>query len=116
MRSRPTSEFRVFARRVIEAGADVFWGHSAHIVQGVEVWRGKPILYDTGDFVDDYAVDTNLRNDLSGLFLNPRPAARVLRIEHRPSDDRSLSGESGARGGAQLVRRTVHRPLCGTRN
>jgi poly-gamma-glutamate capsule biosynthesis protein CapA/YwtB (metallophosphatase superfamily) len=69
MRARPTPAFRAFARRVIEAGADLFWGHSAHIVQGVEVWHGKPILYDTGDFVDDYAVDPELRNDLSGLFL-----------------------------------------------
>jgi poly-gamma-glutamate capsule biosynthesis protein CapA/YwtB (metallophosphatase superfamily) len=69
MRTRPTSAFRDFARRVIEAGADVFWGHSAHVVQGIEVWHGKPILYDSGDFVDDYAVDPELRNDLSGLFL-----------------------------------------------
>jgi len=76
MRARPTSAFRAFAHRVIEAGADIFWGHSAHVVQGVEVWHGKPILYDTGDFVDDYAVDPELRNDLSGLFLlRARPPA-----------------------------------------
>ena len=76
MRVRPTSAFRAFARRVIAAGADVFWGHSAHIVQGIEVWHGKPILYDTGDFVDDYAIDPELRNDLSGLFLlRARPPA-----------------------------------------
>ena len=68
-RVRPIPAFRDFARRVIEAGADVFWGHSAHVVQGIEVWQGKPILYATGDFVDDYAVDPELRNDLSGLFL-----------------------------------------------
>jgi poly-gamma-glutamate capsule biosynthesis protein CapA/YwtB (metallophosphatase superfamily) len=84
MRARPTSAFRDFARRVIEAGADVFWGHSAHVVQGVEVWRGKPILYDTGDFVDDYAVDGELRNDLSGLFLlRARPPA-IERIDIVP--------------------------------
>ena len=67
--TRPTHPFRDFARRVIEAGADVFWGHSAHVVQGIEVWQGKPILYAAGDFVDDYGVDPYLRNDLSGLFL-----------------------------------------------
>jgi poly-gamma-glutamate synthesis protein (capsule biosynthesis protein) len=27
------------------------------------------ILYDTGDFVDDYAIDPALRNDLGALFL-----------------------------------------------
>jgi poly-gamma-glutamate synthesis protein (capsule biosynthesis protein) len=84
MRVGPTPAFRAFARRVIEAGADVFWGHSAHIVQGVEVWHGKPILYDTGDFVDDYAVDPELRNDLSGLFLlRARPPA-IARIDVIP--------------------------------
>jgi poly-gamma-glutamate capsule biosynthesis protein CapA/YwtB (metallophosphatase superfamily) len=84
MQARPTSAFRAFAHRVIEAGADIFWGHSAHIVQGVEIWHGKPILYDTGDFVDDYAVDPELRNDLSGLFLlRARPPA-IARIDVIP--------------------------------
>jgi poly-gamma-glutamate capsule biosynthesis protein CapA/YwtB (metallophosphatase superfamily) len=68
MCSRPTGEFRAFARRVISAGADIFWGHSAHLVQGIEIFLGKPILYDTGDFVDDYAVDELARNDVSALF------------------------------------------------
>jgi poly-gamma-glutamate synthesis protein (capsule biosynthesis protein) len=34
----------------------------------VEIYRGKPILYDTGDFIDDYAVDPKMRNDWSFLF------------------------------------------------
>ncbi|MDF3017608.1 MAG: hypothetical protein K0R44_2833 [Thermomicrobiales bacterium] len=86
MRPRPTHEHRAFARHVIEAGADIFWGHSAHIVQGVEVWHDKPILYDTGDFVDDYAVDPELRNDLSALFLlRIRPPA-IERIDVVPND------------------------------
>jgi poly-gamma-glutamate synthesis protein (capsule biosynthesis protein) len=84
MRIRPTPAFRAFAKRVIERGADVFWGHSAHVVQGVELWHGKPILYDTGDFVDDYAVDPALRNDLSALFLlRARPPA-ISRIDLLP--------------------------------
>ncbi|MBM3957295.1 MAG: CapA family protein [Gemmatimonadetes bacterium] len=66
-RVRPPEGFRRFARAVIDAGVDVFWGHSAHIVQGVEFYSGRPILYDTGDFVDDYAVDPEKRNDLSAL-------------------------------------------------
>ncbi len=69
MRPRPTPLFRDFAHKVIDAGADIFWGHSAHLVQGIEVYRERPILYDTGDFVDDYAVDGEQRNDLSALFL-----------------------------------------------
>ncbi|MBX6342752.1 MAG: CapA family protein, partial [Thermomicrobiaceae bacterium] len=90
MRARPTDTFRAFARRVIDAGADLFWGHSAHVVQGIEFWHGKPILYDTGDFVDDYAVDEVLRNDLSALFLaTVRPPA-VERLELLPVEIRRM--------------------------
>jgi poly-gamma-glutamate synthesis protein (capsule biosynthesis protein) len=65
---RPRGIFRRFARAVIDRGVDVYYGHSAHVFQGVEIYRGKPILYDTGDFIDDYAVDPRLRNDWSFLF------------------------------------------------
>lgn len=68
MRTDPTPEFRGYARAVIDAGVSVFWGHSAHVVQGIEFIEGGVVLYDTGDFVDDYAVDPLLRNDLSALF------------------------------------------------
>lgn len=69
MRLRPSPRFKLFARAVLECGVDLLWGHSAHIFQGVEVYQGKPILYDTGDFLDDYAVDPLLRNDQSLIFL-----------------------------------------------
>jgi poly-gamma-glutamate capsule biosynthesis protein CapA/YwtB (metallophosphatase superfamily) len=69
MVERPRDIFRRFARSVVDRGADVYYGHSAHVFQGVEVYRGKPILYDTGDFIDDYAVDARLRNDRSFVFL-----------------------------------------------
>ncbi len=69
MRLRPPTPFREFARGCLARGVDLIHGHSAHIFQGVEVHQGKPILYDTGDFLDDYAVDPVLRNDQSLIFL-----------------------------------------------
>lgn len=84
MRAWPSQEFRAFARAVIDAGADVFWGHSAHVVQGVEFHRGRPILYDTGDLLDDYAVDPHLRNDLSALFVVRASPPAVEAIEIVP--------------------------------
>jgi len=69
MREYPTEEFQQFAHAMIDAGADIIHGHSAHIVQPIERYRDKLIMYDTGDFVDDYAVDPPLRNDLSFIFL-----------------------------------------------
>jgi poly-gamma-glutamate capsule biosynthesis protein CapA/YwtB (metallophosphatase superfamily) len=44
-----------FAHRLIdEAAADIIHGHSSHHVKGIEVYRGKPIIYGCGDFIDDY--------------------------------------------------------------
>lgn len=64
----PPPHHRAFARALIGLGADLVHGHSAHLVQGVELWHGRPILYDTGDALDDYAVDPFLRNDHGMAF------------------------------------------------
>jgi poly-gamma-glutamate synthesis protein (capsule biosynthesis protein) len=69
MRQRPTQEFIDFAHQMIDAGIDIIHGHSAHIFQGIEIYKNKLIMYDTGDFIDDYAIDPLLRNDQSFLFL-----------------------------------------------
>ena len=68
MVERPPESFRRFGRWLVKEGVDVIHGHSAHVFHGIEVHDGSPILYDAGDFVDDYAVDDRLRNDRSFLF------------------------------------------------
>lgn len=68
MRTHPPEQFRRFARSILDAGADLWFGHSAHVFQGVEFYRDRPIIYDGGDFLDDYAVDRHLRNDRSLLW------------------------------------------------
>ena len=57
-----------FARWLIDHGVDVVHGHSAHVLQGVEVYRGRPIVYDAGDFVDDYVHKEGFHNKRSALF------------------------------------------------
>lgn len=84
MRERPTPSFMNFAHQIIESGADIIHGHSAHIFQGMERYNGKLIMYDTGDFIDDYAVDEFLRNDLSFLFCVEVDKKAIRRIELVP--------------------------------
>lgn len=44
-----------FAHAVIDrAGVDLVHGHSSHHPRGIEVYRGKLILYGCGDFINDY--------------------------------------------------------------
>ena len=45
------------ARRFIDAGADAIVGAHPHVIQPVEWYRGKPILYSLGNFVFDYFPD-----------------------------------------------------------
>ncbi|WP_265109067.1 CapA family protein [Halosolutus halophilus] len=68
MVTEPPESFREFGRWLVEAGVDLIHGHSAHVFQGIEVHEGAPIVYDAGDFVDDYAVDAELHNDRGFLF------------------------------------------------
>jgi len=72
-RETPSTKYVNFAHKIIDFGADIYWGHSNHMPQGIELYKHnnntKIILYDCGDFIDDYAIDSNYRNDLSFIFL-----------------------------------------------
>ena len=40
-----------FARKLIDAGADVIWGHHPHVLQPVFFYHGKPVMFSTGNFI-----------------------------------------------------------------
>ncbi len=42
---------RPLAHALIDAGADAILGHHPHTLHGVEVYRGRPILYSLGNFL-----------------------------------------------------------------
>lgn len=84
MRDHPSAEFIEFAHQIIDAGVDIIHGHSAHIVQGIEIYKNKIIMYDTGDFIDDYAVDPILRNDLSFLFQITFEGKKIKQVNLMP--------------------------------
>lgn len=85
MRERPSDQFRAFAHALIDLGVDILHGHSAHLFQGVEVYKNRVILYDTGDLVDDYVVDPHLRNDRSFFFLFKVVRGRIISLEMVPT-------------------------------
>ena len=69
MVSGPVAHVRWSAPHLLDAGADVVAGHSAHVFHGVEAREGGAVIYDLGDFIDDYATHPTLRNDLGLLWL-----------------------------------------------
>ena len=72
MITTPMPHVRRAGHDLRRGGMALVAGHSAHVFHGVE----DQILYDLGDFIDDYAVDPALRNNLGLLFLitfEPQP-------------------------------------------
>ncbi|OJJ79544.1 CapA family protein [Aspergillus glaucus CBS 516.65] len=66
---QPSAQIRDMAHFLIdECGVDIVHGHSAHHIQGVEKYKGSVIMYGCGDFVDDYALNEEFRNDLGGVW------------------------------------------------
>src|SRR5476649_2512535 len=47
----PAEFIPVFAREMIDAGADVVAGHGPHLLRGMELYKGKPIFYSLGNFI-----------------------------------------------------------------
>jgi poly-gamma-glutamate synthesis protein (capsule biosynthesis protein) len=50
-RAMPAQFLATFARAMIDAGADLFVGHGPHVLRGIEMYNGKPIMYSLGDFI-----------------------------------------------------------------
>ena len=42
---------KYWAKRCIDAGATLFIGHGARVLQGVEIYQGRPIFYNLGSFI-----------------------------------------------------------------
>jgi len=76
----PVPHIRRAARALVGAGAALVAGHSAHVFHGVQ---GR-VLFDLGGFIDDYAVDPVLRNDLGLLWLVTLDERGPLALEAVP--------------------------------
>ena len=49
----PSEEQVEMARELIDAGADLILGHHPHVMQGIEIYKGKLIAYSMGNFLFD---------------------------------------------------------------
>jgi len=84
MVEQPLPRLRTYKQAMIERGIDIVHGHSAHNFQAVERFGPGLILHDSGDFLDDYAVDPVLRNDWSFIFAVEICQKRLRRLRLYP--------------------------------
>lgn len=57
----PTTSRVGLAHEIIDMGVDAILGHSAHHLHGIEIYKGKPILYDMGSFFFDTVGKMRMR-------------------------------------------------------
>jgi len=88
-------EHRNFAHRLIDtAGVDIVHGHSSHHPGGVEVYKGKLVIYGAGDLINDYEGISgyeNFRDDLSLMYFVTLNSTNVMDIRMVPMQIRKFS-------------------------
>lgn len=100
---RPVPDHISFGHALVESGADIVFGHSCHLFQGIELYKGRPILFSTGDFVDDYAVDEIERNDESFLFVVETRGSALSRLRLHPSVISDMQARLAPSGRAEKI-------------
>jgi len=108
-------EQRRFAHLLIDrSGVDLIHGHSSHHARGIELYRGKLILYGSGDLVTDYegiGGYEDFRGDL-GLMYFVRiesETGRLAGLEMVPMRMRKFRLERGSHQDAEWMRKTLDR-------
>ncbi|MGV2979878.1 CapA family protein [Camelimonas sp. ID_303_24] len=80
-RAAPCSHEIAAGHAIIDAGADAVLGASAHMLQGVEIYQGRPIIHDAGDLL----FDAFQRGDAgSGVFTLEATGNGVRRVRFTP--------------------------------
>jgi poly-gamma-glutamate synthesis protein (capsule biosynthesis protein) len=74
---------RLVAHDVVDSGADLVLGSHAHMPQGIELYRGRPILYGLGNFAFDWPQMSRYRTGL--LARCDLRHARIERVAVRPA-------------------------------
>ena len=68
----PAAHTRFAHALIDEADVDLVYGHSSHHPLGLEVYRGRPIIYGCGDLINDYegiSGQEEYRTELALLYL-----------------------------------------------
>ena len=72
-----------YAKKVIDYGADVIWGHHPHVVQPIYLYKGKPVFFSTGNFVFGTISDMDKSTGVFQLdyaLEEGKPVLKTLRV------------------------------------
>ena len=98
----PNDSQKNISHKAIDAGADTVLGAHTHVTQGIEMYNGKPIFYNLGNFMFDqsntathraYFVNFNLTGDNVTASVYPVDLVNYLPHFMSASDGRALLEE-----------------------
>jgi poly-gamma-glutamate synthesis protein (capsule biosynthesis protein) len=103
--SKPVAYHRAVARAAAELGASAVVGHHPHVLQGIEWYKGVPILYSLGNFVFSPATGPLGETGVAELHFEDGKATRVdfhpARIRDRTP--KPLTGEAARKLSQRLL-------------
>jgi hypothetical protein len=68
-RGENRGDVALFARTMVEAGADLVLGHGPHVPRGIEIHQGRLIAYSLGNFATYYGIRVTGDNGLAPLLV-----------------------------------------------
>jgi poly-gamma-glutamate capsule biosynthesis protein CapA/YwtB (metallophosphatase superfamily) len=104
---QPCPRQRDLAHKLIDAGADAVIGGHPHVTQGVETYKGKPIIYSLGNFVfDGFHEEATRTGWLLRLSLNRRGVSHwdtvVAKLDEQGSPVPALDAQSPCGNGREI--------------
>jgi len=79
LKRQPDARQRELAQKLIDAGADVVWGHHPHIIQPAERHKGGVIFYSLGNFIFSHLTPSITRGMIVGLHFSDGKISRINR-------------------------------------
>jgi poly-gamma-glutamate capsule biosynthesis protein CapA/YwtB (metallophosphatase superfamily) len=84
-----------FAHFLIDNGADVILGHHPHQFQGIELYKGKPILYSMGNFIFDQNDPENQESFIVQMEFQAKKLAKLTALPVKTVDKAQVVPQTG---------------------
>jgi poly-gamma-glutamate synthesis protein (capsule biosynthesis protein) len=83
----PNPEDRHLAKELIDNGVDLILGHGPHVLQGIELYRGRPIAFSLGNFI----VDMSSGNIAEKVAVQEQVESIILDVTMAPGGPAEVS-------------------------
>src|SRR3989339_663665 len=94
---KPRADDIKTAHALIDAGAELVIGHHPHTIQGIEIYKGKAIIYSLGNFIFDNPSEPTRKAFIAEYTILPRsktlrviPIERKLGVAYIPGDNSAI--------------------------